>query len=90
MDLEASIARNARNARKIVPPKTAWRTQAELMNTQAAELDADSVSWYGGATKVFLAGTPNGTMIRGTIPTTTATNHAATPPPAPAPSTPAH
>lgn len=67
--------------------RTTWRTQAEIMNTQAAELDADSVSWYGAATKVFLAGTADGDMIRGTIPTTTAVNHAVTPAPAPAPAT---
>ena len=64
--------------------QTAWRTQAETMNTQGAQLDADNVSWYGDATKVFLAGTPNGDMIRGTIPTTTPATPSAKPSPAPA------
>lgn len=63
--------------------KAAWRTQAEAMNTQGAQLEQDSVDWYGEATKVFLAGTPNGDMIRGTIPTTTPEEHAAKPAPAP-------
>lgn len=67
--------------------KTAWRTQAEIMNTQAAHLDQDCVSWYASAVKVFLAGTPEGDMIRGTVPTTTPVNHAATPTPIPATTT---
>ncbi len=63
--------------------KTAWRAQAETMNTQGAQLEQDSVDWYGEATKVFLAGTPNGDMIRGTIPTTMPATTAAKPSPAP-------
>ncbi len=63
--------------------KTAWRTQAETMNTQGAQLEQDCVDWYGEATRVFLAGTSNGDMIRGTIPTTASSPAAARPSPAP-------
>ncbi len=57
-----------------------WRAQAEKLNAMAAALDDDSVAWYADATRVFPAGTAEGDMIRGTIPTT----HSPAPKPAPA------
>ena len=46
----------------------------------AAELEQVNEAWYVDATVVFATGTPEGDMIRGTVPTTYN-------PPAPKPST---
>lgn len=69
--------------------RTAWRAEAETMNTLAAHLEDDCVRWYGSAAKVFLAGTPEGDLLRGTVPTTTANHPHAAPPPPPPPPAPA-
>lgn len=53
----------------LVPLKTAWRKAAESYNALLGELEDLSVAWYDAATRVFKAGTPNGDLIRGQIPT---------------------
>lgn len=45
------------------------RAIAETQNRRAARLDADGKAWYAVATRIFPAGTAEGAMIRGTIPT---------------------
>ena len=50
--------------------KAKWRKAAEALNTFAKERDADAKAWYGLATRLFAAGTTNGDLIRGRIPTT--------------------
>jgi hypothetical protein len=64
--------------------RAAWRAQAEKLNEMAGALDDASMAWYADATRVFPAGTAEGDMLRGTIPTTYSPP-AATPAPAPAP-----
>lgn len=49
--------------------KTAWRTAAGQITKQAAELSAVLVAWYDAATRQFAESTPEGAMLRGTIPT---------------------
>lgn len=67
---------------------SAWREQAGILTQLAAALEAINVAWYSDATDVFAAGTPEGDMIRGTIPTTyTATSNVTPPAPAPASAT---
>src|SRR4051812_41192758 len=51
--------------------KASWRVEAEGFNELAEELDLDCIGWYAAATQVFKEGTPEGDMIRGTVPTTT-------------------
>jgi len=63
--------------------RAAWRKQAEKLNALASDIDDASVAWYADATRVFPAGTENGDMIRGTIPTTYSPPAEKTPPPAP-------
>lgn len=58
---------------------TKWREKAEELNTFAAECEELCVAWYGAATVEFAEGTPQGDMIRSTVPTTY------NPPPAGAP-----
>ena len=60
----------------------AWRAQAEKLAEMAAALEQVSEAWYADATRVFAPGTPEGDMIRGTIPTTynPSANAPATPP----------
>lgn len=50
--------------------RSAWREESEEVAELAAVLDDMVVAWYADATVVFPAGTPEGDMIRGTIPTT--------------------
>lgn len=68
---------------------SAWREQAGLLTELAATLEDINVAWYGDATKVFAAGTAEGDMIRGTIPTTytPAANNKPAPAPTPTPAT---
>jgi len=74
--------------------KDAEAIDSKASGTVAAlisRLEDECVSWYAEATEVFAAGTPEGDMIRGTIPTSDQYgNAAATPaaPPSPTPSMP--
>jgi hypothetical protein len=63
--------------------RAVWRAQAEKLNAAAEALDDASVAWYADATRVFPAGTPEGDMIRGTIPTTYSPPAPKTPAPTP-------
>lgn len=58
---------------------TKWREQAEEINMFAVVSEELCVAWYGAATVEFAEGTPQGDMIRSTVPTTY------NPPPAGAP-----
>ena len=60
---------------------SAWREEAETLTDLGRQLEDINVAWYADATMIFAAGTPEGDMIRGTIPTTYS-------PPPPAPPTP--
>jgi hypothetical protein len=60
----------------------AWRAEAETLAGLAREMEDVNEAWYADATRVFVAGTPEGDMIRGTVPTTY------NPPPPPVPPTP--
>ena len=44
--------------------------EIERLSHLAAELEDVNEAWYANATSVFPTGTPEGDMIRGTIPTT--------------------
>ena len=50
--------------------RSAWREQAGIEDQMFAALEATNVAWYTDALRVFPLGTPEGSMIRGTIPTT--------------------
>jgi len=50
--------------------QSTWRNSAEKLAQMAADLEDINEAWYADATRIFLAGTPEGDMIRGTIPTT--------------------
>jgi hypothetical protein len=70
---------------------SAWRDQVGILGQMAADLEKVLVAWYSDATRIFPAGTPEGDMIRGTIPTTYTPASNATPPtpaPTPTPKTP--
>ena len=58
---------------------TKWREKAEELNDFAEACEDLCIAWYAAATTVFPEGTPQGDMIRSTVPTTY------TPPPAGAP-----
>lgn len=49
---------------------TKWREKAEELNDFAAASEELCVAWYAAATTVFPEGTPQGDMIRSTVPTT--------------------
>lgn len=66
--------------------QSAWREQAGKLAAVVAVMEDINVAWYADATRVFPAGTPEGDMIRGTIPTTY--SPPPTPPTPPAPPTP--
>jgi hypothetical protein len=57
-----------------------WRTQSEILNQKAAAMNEANVAWYAAATRIFLAGTAEGDMIRRFIPTRYATTAPAEPP----------
>lgn len=61
-----------------------WREQAGLLNQLGAVMEDINVAWYSDATDVFAAGTAEGDMIRGTIPTTYTPPPPKPPAPAPA------
>jgi hypothetical protein len=61
-----------------------WRKEVSTLNAMANAVEQSDEAWYADATRVFLAGTPGGEMIRSTVPTTY-TPSTTTPPPAPAP-----
>lgn len=52
-----------------VGKKAAWETADAILNTQGLTLNADCIAWYEAATTVFPEGTPEGDMIRSTVPT---------------------
>jgi hypothetical protein len=64
-----------------------WRKAVTTLNNMANDLEQICEAWYADATRVFLAGTPEGDMIRGSIPTTY-TPPPQKPAPAPAPAAP--
>ena len=59
------------------------RVSVGRYNALISRLEDDSVQWYGDATAVFLAGTPEGDMIRSTVPTSDDYNPATSGPAAP-------
>ncbi len=63
-----------------------WRKAVETLNSMASGLEQADEAWYADATHVFGIGTPEGDMIRSTVPTTY-TPPAPKTPPAPAPAT---
>ena len=65
-----------------------WRKAAETLGELVSELNDVCQAWYASAIRVFPAGSPEGDMIRGTVPTTYSPPPAApspAPPPAPPP-----
>jgi hypothetical protein len=48
---------------------TKWRRSEGLLNALYSRCEDDCVGWYAEATKVWLAGTPEGDMIRNQVPT---------------------
>ena len=62
--------------------RAVWRDEAEKLAQMALKMEDRSEAWYAAATLVWPAGTPEGDMIRGTVPTTYS------PPPPPAPPVP--
>jgi hypothetical protein len=50
--------------------QSGWRNAAAALNTRAAALDADNVTWYVEATTRYSAGMQYGDLIRSDIPTT--------------------
>lgn len=48
----------------------AWRSAAALLLNKVRAVDKDNVAWYAAATRKFKRGTPEGDMIRSTVPTT--------------------
>lgn len=60
---------------------TAWRDVTNILNGLGRDMEDVNEAWYADACKAFGEGTPEGDMIRGTIPTTYN-------PPPPAPPTP--
>jgi hypothetical protein len=50
--------------------KAAWRREVGKWNALGEILNDACVAWYAAATQVFKESTPEGAMIRGTIPTT--------------------
>ena len=65
--LEDSDAQKKSYAQKF----TGWREAATDLMARAETLDDDCVAWYSDATVRFREGTPEGDMIRSTVPTTT-------------------
>ncbi len=53
---------------------TAWREASGELMSKAEALDDDCVAWYSDATTRFREGTPEGDLIRSTVPTTTGPN----------------
>lgn len=49
---------------------TGWRAEVTKLNAMANAMEQSDEAWYVDATKVFPAGTPEGDMIRSTVPTT--------------------
>jgi len=66
----------------------AWRAQAETANGLARTLEDVNEGWYEAATVVFAAGTPQGDLIRGQVPTTYTGGGSVPPPPPPPPPAP--
>ena len=47
-----------------------WREKAETLAMLARDMEDVNEAWYADATRVFPVGTPEGDMIRSTVPTT--------------------
>ena len=62
-----------------------WRKAAVAHNALLAELEDLCVAWYGAATRIFAAGTPEGDLVRGQIPTFAPSTTSQPAPPSPAP-----
>ena len=65
--------------------KSAWRKEVEKLGTAGRLLEDANEAWYAAATAVFTSDTPEGAMIRSTVPTTYTPPAAKPPTPAPAP-----
>ena len=65
--LSGSAAQKGSYAEKF----TAWREASAALMSKAEALDDDCVAWYSDATVRFREGTPEGDLIRSTVPTTT-------------------
>jgi len=63
---------------------TEWRSEVTTLNAMADALEQSDEAWYADATRVFAVGTPEGDMIRSTVPTTYSPS-TTTPAPAPTP-----
>lgn len=59
-----------------------WREDAEKLSQLGRDMDDVDVAWYADATRAFPEGTPEGDMIRGTVPTTYVPQAATKPAPA--------
>ena len=62
---------------------TDWSGECGKLADMAASLEDTCQAWYADATRVFEVGTPEGNMIRRTIPTTYTPPHKPAPTPAP-------
>ena len=65
--LSTSAAQKVAHTQKF----TAWREASAALMARAEALDDDCVAWYSDATTRFREGTPQGDLIRSTVPTTT-------------------
>ena len=63
---------------------TKWRRAEGLLNALYSRCEDECIAWYAEATAVWAAGTPEGDMIRGQVPT----DYTPTPPAPPAPPAP--
>ena len=63
----------------------AWSKDAKKLGQMARDLEDVNEAWYADALRVFPAGTPEGDLIRGTIPTTYNPPSAKPTPPPPPP-----
>ena len=52
-----------------VGKKAAWESADAVLDAQGRALNADCIAWYEAATTIFPEGTPEGDMIRSTVPT---------------------
>jgi len=66
--------------------ESANREEAAKLEQMCSDLEDVNVAWYSDATRIFSIGTPEGDMIRSTVPTTYTPPQPKTPP-APAPTT---
>ena len=60
--------------------QSAWREASNILTELGRAMEDVNEAWYADATRAFVQGTPEGNMIRGTIPTT---SDGSPPPPTP-------